>query len=173
MLPIEGMTILIYDITDDWTKASLTDRELQRNITNDEWFLKQSDQVIVCSPQLYRDKVAGCKNLTLIPNGVEFNRYHPQSLALTKRPADIAHLHRPLAGYIGTLHEDRLDIDLLISVAQKLPDTQFLFIGPSALSPASTDVLSKLPNIQLLGSRPYQELPAYLACIDIYMFHTK
>jgi glycosyltransferase involved in cell wall biosynthesis len=81
------------------------------------------------------------------------------------RPADLP--ASPVAAYVGTLHDDRIDVDLVDRLARELPAVQLVFVGPNALTPASTDRLAAHRNVHLLGIRPYADVPAYLQHADV------
>jgi len=67
-------------------------------------------------------------------------------------------------GFFGVIDE-RMDIDLLASVADLRPDWHFVMIGPVVkIDPAS---LPQRPNIHWLGGKSYNELPHYLAGWDV------
>src|SRR5207245_6267817 len=52
---------------------------------------------------------------------------------------------------------------LVRDVARLLPGWTFLLLGPAR---GDTGALRGLPNVRLLGSRPYADLPAYLGAAD-------
>ncbi len=166
LLPATNSTQLIYDITDDWTHSSVPPHILAQVKADDEWMLSNADEVIVCSEDLYKNKRERCKSIHLIRNGVKLDPYLPEALASYQVPAEMK-LSGSIAGYIGTLHEDRLDVELVAQVAAKLPDVQLVFIGPNSLSAENTRRLEDLTNVHLLGSKPYEQLPSYMKAFDI------
>ncbi len=166
LLPSSSCTKLIYDITDDWTHASVPPHILNQTKEDDEWMLTNADTVIVCSQDLYRSKSQRCKIIRLIRNGVTIAPYLPDSLTAKEVPQEIR-FGGPVAGYIGTLHEDRLDVQLLVQVAKKLPNIHFVLIGPNSLSAASNSALNALANCHILGARPYDQIPAFMAGFNI------
>lgn len=168
LLPAANSTQLIYDITDDWSHASVPPHILDQIKADDEWMLRNADEVIVCSEDLHKNKRDRCKSIHLIRNGVKLTPYLPESLAKVQVPVEIK-FDAPVSGYIGTLHEDRLDVDLIVQVAKKLPKHHFVFVGPNSLSATNTKILEDLPNVHLLGARPYEQLPSYMSGFDICM----
>jgi UDP-galactopyranose mutase len=61
--------------------------------------------------------------------------------------------------------DERFDIDLLDALARRRPDWQFIMIGPVVkIDPKS---LPGHSNIHYLGSKKYEELPAYLSNWDV------
>jgi len=150
----------VYDVTDDWLLAPLSARTLDRLRKLDAIALNHADEVVVCSPTLAASREAS-RPVTLVPNGVDSEHFQrPQSRPLDLVPA-------PTVLYLGTLHEARLDIDLVIELATSLPDVAVILVGPDALAPVTQRRLRRLPNIHSLGSRPYSDVPAYLQHADV------
>lgn len=147
----------LYDITDDWVEAERGEREHDRLATADEILLTRCDEVVVCSSALYRSK-GGKRSLTLIRNAVDVARYRREY----DRPADLP--SQPMALYAGTLHEDRLDVSLVLATAQRIDQVggRLVLLGPNALTAHNTARLLASPAVVLLGSRPKEEVPAYL-----------
>ncbi len=146
---------VLYDVTDDWLAAKTGARELARRSALEERLLRIAGCVVVCSPGLAATK-GSTRAVTLVPNAVDAERFRvPRS-----RPADLP--SAPLALYVGTLHEDRLDVDLLLDAACRLPDLNLVLVGPNALSNRSTERLEAAGNVQIMGARSFEEVPAYL-----------
>lgn len=152
----------IYDITDDWVAADRPQREHDRIVANEAILMQGCREVVVCSEQLKRTKSA-MRPVELVPNAVNLAWYRdPQP-----RPEDLP--RGQIALYAGTLHEDRLDVDLAVVLGQALSrvGAQLVFVGPNALGSQNTDRLAAISGVHLLGSRPYRDLPAYLQHADV------
>lgn len=169
ILPLPHSTCIVYDVTDDWTKSSLPPRILGRIKNDDQWLLDNAQHVIVCSTGLYQSKVERRPTVQLIRNGVNVRAYAPDTVKNLDIPKEIQFGNSKVACYLGTLHEDRLDIPLILHLLQTLPAVQFVFVGPNALSGNSIQQLSKFSNCHLLGGRPYSELPAYINGSDLFI----
>lgn len=158
---------VIYDITDDWSAATGAEAWLTQVRRDDEAMARLADAVIVCSQSLYDGKKEcfGAK-LYLVPNGVDLDHFRRvDSLPLASEMERDSGVDLVL-GYSGTAHPDRLDVDLVATVAKARPSWSWVFIGPSHLSGYHAKKLD-LPNIHFLGPRPYVDLPGYLAGIDV------
>ncbi len=146
----------LYDVTDDWTEAGDGARATRR-IEDREWELfGECDRVVVCSPGLAASRRSLRPDLVVIPNGVDgehLTRPRP-------RPADLP--AGANAVYVGTLHHDRLDVDLVVRLAQARPALAVTLVGPDALGATNRDRLQALANVHLLGARPYDDVPGYL-----------
>jgi UDP-galactopyranose mutase len=79
-------------------------------------------------------------------------------------PMDQAPLPRPRLGYCGVIDE-RLDLQLIKSLAEARPQWQFLLLGP--VTKIEKRRLPTAANIHYLGPKRYEELPAYLAGWDV------
>ncbi len=151
---------VLYDVTDDWLLTALAPRQRDRLMADECLLLERSDEVVVCSPALQRSR-GHSRTVELIPNGVDvelFRRTYarPESLP----PA-------PVALYVGTLHEERVDLELILGLAEAAPDLAVVLLGPDCLSPSHSSELRVQPNVHLLGARPYSEIPAYLHHADV------
>jgi glycosyltransferase involved in cell wall biosynthesis len=147
----------LYDITDDWIEAERGTREHDLLAALDAGLLARCDEVVVCSPALLQSK-GGAREVTLIRNAVDVERYRlPQ-----RRPTDLP--ETPTALYVGTLHEDRLDVELVLATARRLAEVggRLVLIGPNALTAQNAQRLDLAPSIDVLGSRPKVAIPAYL-----------
>ena len=146
---------MVYDVTDDWLLSPLSRRELARQRALDQIALLESDEVVVCSHALAVSRGAD-RTVTLIPNGVDSDHLRrPRA-----RPPDLP--PTPTAVYVGTLHDARLDVDLIVELARSLPTLSVVLVGPDALSAESRRILGAVGNISRLGARPYSSVPAYL-----------
>ena len=87
-------------------------------------------------------------------------------------PSDIAHLPRPLLGFVGSLG-DRLDWPLLEHLAQEFPEGSIVLIGkppdPCPREPWYRDYerAVALPNVHLLGWRSQPEIGRYNSAFDV------
>ena len=74
-----------------------------------------------------------------------------------------------MAVYVGTLHRDRLDVDLVMRAAAAAPHMQFTFVGPVALDERDAGALRAQSNVSLLGARPWADVPAYMQHASVLM----
>jgi glycosyltransferase involved in cell wall biosynthesis len=150
----------VYDVSDDWLLAPFSSREIARLRRLDELALADADEVVVCSPALAVSR-GGKRTVTLVPNGVNLEHFRsPQP-----RPRDLP--PAPTAVYVGTLHEARLDVMLVVELARSLRTLSVVLVGPDALPTRVRRQLSDEPNIHLLGPRPHVAVPGYLQHADV------
>lgn len=159
---------LIYDITDDWTTSSQTEIDRRRTIAADAALCRRADATIVCSQRLFDMKQALARNhLYLIPNGVDASHYASVCDASRPLPPQVAGLPRPIFGYTGTVHPDRIDLDLIVAVARHFANGSVVLVGPQYLDPQHLTKLRGQPNVHLVGAVPYQQVPDYMRSFDV------
>jgi teichuronic acid biosynthesis glycosyltransferase TuaH len=158
LLDLSGWPTL-YDVTDDWLAAERPPAENRRLRDAERLVLERAGAVTVCSPALARSKGAD-RAVTLVTNGVDVDRYQRP----TGRPDDLTPGRH--AVYVGTLHADRLDVDLCVRTAARLAgDATLTLVGPSALGPNDEHRLRDA-GVLLLGARRWDQVPAYLQHAD-------
>ena len=149
-------TPAFYDMTDDWLAAERPPREHARVVANEEILMADCAAVVVCSTGLERSRRDVRPDVLLIPNAVDVQRYRRAA----PRPSDLP--PGPVAMYVGTLHEDRLDVSLIVATARALSGAgSLVLVGPSALGAADVDRL-RAAEVVLLGPKAYETIPAYL-----------
>ena len=158
---------VIYDITDDWTTLSQSPGTRKQIVEQDEVLCRKSDATIVCSTRLFELKRKLTKSLHLVPNGVDAAHYaavlDDDKPGLTA-PAKWA---GPVYGYTGTIHGDRLDVDLVDALAARIKHGSLVFVGPDFLTPAESHRLRQHENIFFVGPVPYAKIPQYMREFDV------
>lgn len=154
----------VYDITDDWLLAERPPQEIDRLQRFEQDLLTHAQAVVACSSVIAATKatqVGG--DLYTIGNGVDLSLYRAEYHC----PAD---LPPGSALYVGTLHSDRLDIDLSAATAQALSrlGRTLVFVGPDSLEQAERSRLIEAGAI-LLGPRSRETVPAYLVHADVLL----
>jgi glycosyltransferase involved in cell wall biosynthesis len=87
-----------------------------------------------------------------------------QGLAGGTPALELADLPRPVIIYAGSMRA-YLNVGLIKGTAERLTDASFVFVGPAAefLAP----LVSGSRNIHVIGPRPYDLLPDYLAAAEV------
>lgn len=154
----------IYDITDDWVVAARGPREHERIVAGENRLMTECAIVVVCSKGLRAAK-SRIRDVELVQNAVDVASYQRP----LPRPTDLP--GERLVLYAGTMHEDRLDVELCLRIAERLTSVggQLVFVGPNALSTANTKRLEASRGTLILGPRPYTQVPAYLQHADVLL----
>ena len=89
--------------------------------------------------------------------------------ALLSCPTKLQSMQPPRLLFMGAIDAYKLDLDLVLQLAQKHPQWSFVLIGPVGECDPSTDVgaLAACPNVQLIGPVAYADLPAWLAHANV------
>lgn len=105
-------------------------------------------------------KVHGrARRVALVRNGVDYDHFAPAAGGLPTGTAT----GRVVAGYYGAIAH-WFDAELLADLAELHPDWRFPLIGDTYSADLSR--LIKCPNVDLLGEKPYAELPRWIADWD-------
>lgn len=151
--------MVVYDCMDELSSFKGAHPNM---IKNESLLMEFADVVFTGGQNLYEYKKNKHQNIHPFPSSID--QKHFESGIGSKEPFDQAEIHNPKVGFYGVIDE-RLDIELLDGLANKLPDFQFIMIGPVVkINPA---ILPKQTNIHYLGQKSYSQLPAYLAYWDV------
>ncbi len=150
----------VYHCVDEFASSSA---DARRIVSSEEQLFRDADLVFVTSEKLRERAARFSDRVHLFPSGVSLEAFGAARDASVPVPDDLARLPRPIAGYVGGIHQ-WVDQDLLAAAAARLPNTTFALIGP-----AQVDVsrLQACPNVHLLGQRPHTEVPAYVQGFDV------
>ena len=156
-----GEDAVIYYCVDEYSAfsgvnaAQLEDLERQ--------LLKRSDAVVVSADELLKTKLPFNPRTVLVRHGVDFDHFRRALDDETVIPDEMQGLPHPIIGFFGLI-ADWVDLDLIAAAARRYPDGTVVLLGK-----ATTDVsgLAALPNVKLLGRKPYSDLPAYCKAFDV------
>lgn len=124
--------------------------------------LRRADVVFTGGQSLYEAKRDQHPNIHPFPSSIDAAHF-AQARTITTDPEDQAAIPHPRLGFFGVIDE-RLDIELIDSVAEARPDWHLVIVGPVVkIDPKD---LPRRSNIHYLGGKDYKELPAYLAGWD-------
>ena len=130
---------------------------------------RQADLIFTTAPRLQSFYKEFNPNTFFFPNVADFDHFKSALDPETHVPDDINALARPIIGFVGAISSYKLDFDLIASLAQRHPKWSFVFIGEVGEGDPLTDasLLANLPNVHVLGGRPYASLPGYLKAVDV------
>jgi teichuronic acid biosynthesis glycosyltransferase TuaH len=149
-----------YDVTDDWRTFHLTPRERRRMVAAEDVLARRA-RTVVCSEELRRRwQERYDVDAVIVNNAVDVAGIRRAS------PVDLG-AEGPHVGYIGTLHDARLDVTLVLQTADAMPASHLHLVGPDSLSEASRHSLSSRPNITLHGKIPASDVPSWLVAFDV------
>lgn len=156
-----GEDFILYHCVDEY--GAFSDISSETIARLEEELLKKSDLVIASAELLYQSKVKHNPRTVIVRHGVDYTHFSKALDENTKIPEEIANLPHPVIGFFG-LVEDWVDVRLMAKVAEHFSHGSLVVLGK-----VKTDVsaLEKLPNVHLLGRKPYQELPKYCKGFDV------
>ncbi|MBX9789760.1 MAG: glycosyltransferase [Pirellulales bacterium] len=155
---------LVYYCTDDFSQWPGADRESL--LAAERETLAQADLVLAVSRALEERLNAATPTRTRVHyflHGVDCAHFEQARHAV---PAThVARLSGPRIGYFGLIYE-KIDFELLTAVAKQWSTGSLVMIGPVDSCP---DEFRRLPNVHLMGAQPYEDLPAWLAGLDVLL----
>ena len=157
-----GEERLIYHCVDETTAfANVPSRALA---DMEEGLLRRADLVIVSADRLYRSKARLNPRTVLVRHGVDYEHFRRALDPETEVPGEIARLARPVIGYFGLMGTDWVDVRLLAHVARHFAGGSLVLLGKVTMD---LSALTCLPNVHLLGRKPYETLPGYCKGFDV------
>ncbi len=121
------------------------------------------DEVVAANPLVAEKWRARGVPTELVPFGCDDEHF---ATTASVAPASDIELPGPVVGFVGHIGE-RIDFALLDAVAER--GCSLLLVGPRhprLAADALTSLLTR-PNVQWVGARDFEALPAYLAGVDV------
>lgn len=84
-------------------------------------------------------------------------------------PTEYDSIPHPRVVFTGVVQTEKVDLKLLVGVAESRPNMNFILIGPQQVRPEEQGIAARaygLPNIHWLGHRSVDELPGYIQGAD-------
>ncbi|WP_347156653.1 glycosyltransferase family 1 protein [Pontibacter chitinilyticus] len=154
--------LTVYDCMDELSAFKFAPARLKEL---EEQLFKKADLVFTGGQSLYEAKQAQHQQVYAFPSSID-KAHFAQAKQTQEAPADQAQIPHPRIGFFGVIDE-RMDLDLLAAVATAMPAWHLVIVGPVVkIDPA---LLPQNENIHYLGSKSYQELPAYVSGWDVAM----
>lgn len=149
----------LYDVTDDWRAADAPAPERRRLVRAEDRLTAQAT-VVVCSDALQRrwEERYGVVP-PVVHNAADVAAYR------TARPVTLPG-RGPHVGYIGTLHRERLDLDLVAAMAHDPRVGTVHLVGPDHLPAQDRNRLSN-GGIVFHGPVPAGEVPGWAVAFDV------
>lgn len=144
----------VFDTVDNWSEHTAYIQYQQRLKKNYVRIDKTADVIFTVSPDL-KKVFPENTHVYWVPNGVDVQHFRQPS-----NNQQFNLLPKPFVVYCGVIQE-RFDLSLVEQTARLLPNIHFVIAGPiwEGINLASLH----LPNVHLIGSVDYQQLPSLLA----------
>jgi glycosyltransferase involved in cell wall biosynthesis len=156
-----GERLAVYYCTDEWSKFSTVEgagiAAMERELC------EKADLVFTTSRTLLESKKAYNPETHLASHGVDQKHFAKAFAADTQVAAELRDLPRPILGFVGLI-QDWVDIGLIEHLATKRKDWTIVIVGKAMVDVSR---LEALPNVKLLGRKPYESLPTYVKAFDL------
>ncbi|MCF8425926.1 MAG: glycosyltransferase [Bacteroidia bacterium] len=121
---------------------------------------------LVCANSTYLRDLASRdnKNSFYVGQGCDVSAFDKNKVS--NIPSDIASIPKPIIGYIGALYTQRLDLEILKTIAHANENWSVVLIGPEDENFKKSE-LHQLKNVHFLGLKDGSVLPNYLAAFDV------
>lgn len=159
-----GEKISVYWAQDDFVGlAPLLGLNAKRLRVGEKRMERAADVIVAANPHVATTIERGGHSAQLIPFGCDFEHFTSTS---TIEPAAEVTLPRPMAVFMGHVG-DRIDVHLLAAVANR--GINLLIVGPRHVSArmAEFEEMLRLPNVQWVGGKDFEDLPGYLAHAEV------
>jgi glycosyltransferase involved in cell wall biosynthesis len=146
---------VIYYCVDEWSAFSFLDGKSMQEM--EAQLIADSDMVFVSAETLLQTKRPLNPRTYLVPHGVDNEHFAQARQAATPIAPELVDLPRPIVGFWGSIH-DWVDLEMIAYMARRHPEWSIVLVGRGS---CDVGALAGLPNVHLLGGRPYASLPSY------------
>lgn len=147
---------VVYDCMDEWTNFPGFGAAV---LGLEEGLVREADLTLATARRLHEKLEPQARRLILALNGVDiehYRRYYGENDLL----GEVRH---PVIGYYGAL-ASWVDVELIVKIARRFPKATLVLAG--GVFDVDLSALERLPNVRLLGARPYEEMPRLLWHFD-------
>jgi glycosyltransferase involved in cell wall biosynthesis len=160
VMDVIGPSLSVFYCTD---KLSETSPAARRILPYEQRVIERSDLVFASSDLLVDYCRAHNPETHLFPIGVSLEKFGRAWRGESTPPEELARLPRPVVGLVGGLRPC-VDQALLRELSLRLPHTSIALVGPEQTPMAE---LRGLANVHLLGPKPHDQIPDYIAAFDV------
>ncbi|HYE94132.1 MAG TPA: glycosyltransferase [Terriglobales bacterium] len=159
-----GESRVIYHCVDEYSAFAGMSKETIQRMENE--LVRRADLVLTSADSLCqaRRKLNPCTYF--VSHGVDvahFSRALDPGMQPAPEVADLVARGTPVIGFFGLIAE-WIDLGLIAELVRRRPEWTFVMVGKATVDLAP---LRGLPNVRLLGQKPYAELPAYCRAFDV------
>ncbi len=146
---------VLYDCMDEW--ATFPNMG-EFNVSEERQLVREADVLAVSGRTLLEKFSAAGLHPVLARNAVDFAFYNQPHAPAAGLPEA-----GPVIGYFGAI-ADWMDLELVRAAALARPRYSFVMVGQVFRGDIAR---IDLPNVHLLGGKPYAEIPSYLERFDV------
>lgn len=154
---------VVFHMVDEWQGLAGIPRSMA-GLTRG--MLQRADVTIVSSRTLLERYRADAREIHLLRHGTDLALFNPVLEKKVAPDGRVTALPGAKVGYYGALH--KLDFDLIREVASQRPGWSFVFLGPISGNQGIGAPPSLPPNVRFWDAWPREELPGFLAGLDLF-----
>ena len=152
---------LVYQRSDRYEQYPGVDARLISRLDRD---LKAEAAVtFFAGMELYEEERSQCRRAYYLEHGVDYELF-AQAHEDETVPEEMKGLSRPVVGFFGGMDPHTFDAGLAAAAATACGEMTFVFIGSGSCDLSG---LASLPNVRIVGRRPYEQIPRYGKCFDV------
>ena len=153
--------LVVYHCVDDHSELPGVSKEVIAAMERE--LVRRADIVLTTAEKLCDERRAINPRTYFIPHGVDVAHFSRALDPATTVAPEIAALPKPVIGFFGLL-ADWVDLDMIAALARARPQWSFALVGKT-----QTDLrpVQGVPNVHLVGQRPYSDLPRYCRGFDV------
>lgn len=162
--------LLVYDCVDNYEAFPTYRDDPKWLMEREKRLCRRADVVFCTSRALYEErKKFNPDNTYLVHNVGDAEHFKTAMDPELETASEVATLRGPVIGFVGAVSDYKLNTDWVRRAGEARPDWNFVLVGPVGMADPDTDVgaLKRMPNVHLLGHRPYEDLPRYLKGFDV------
>ncbi len=157
-----NQTQIIYYCTDDYSAWRGADQAAL--LESENQLVSRATRVLAVSNHLM-DRLSNrgipCHHFS---HAVDFDHFASSTNGATSHP-EFSNIPCPRVGFFGLVYE-KLDFELLTKVANAIAPVNLVMIGPVDYCPNEFEAL---PNVCFVGKQDYQQLPNWIAGLDVLL----
>lgn len=160
---------IIYHVIDDYKSMPWWNNCFQQIQLSflEKYLINKVTKIIVVSNYLYHRYAMFNKSIKLFPTPSNTKIFLQYKYNPNKMPNDLSQISKPIIGFIGTIRDYNIDIDLLSKVIHRYKNLSFILLGILDNSSKKIKrILTENSNCFYLGCKPLNLLPSYLAFFD-------
>jgi glycosyltransferase involved in cell wall biosynthesis len=153
--------MVIYHCVDEYSEFSGVPKDVIVRMERE--LVQRADIVFTSAEKLCAERREINPRTHFIPHGVDVAHFSRALDPATAVAPEIAALPKPVIGFFGLL-ADWVDLDMIGALARARPQWSFALVGKSQ---TNLDAVQGLPNVHLIGQRPYAALPGFCRGFDV------
>lgn len=160
---------ITYFVEEDYTSLPFWGNRSQKKQFKEleKKFLPHCKRVITNSQPIFNKYTRLHKKVLLFLQPSNISEYLKDKSDIDIEPFDLRSIPRPIAGFIGSFYDWKIDMDLYYKLLNKYPKISFVVIGLTNISTELRKKLENKKNFYYLGYRSRRKLPLYLKQFNI------